>query len=70
VSTSKPTSAATVTQIAPGVRQVSVGAPFRSHVYLIDGPDGPIAFDAAIKGAGPAILDAAGGRLERVIPRP
>jgi hydroxyacylglutathione hydrolase len=59
--------AETVTQIAPSVRQVSVGAPFRSHVYLIDGPDGPIAFDAAIKGSGPAILAAAGGRVERVI---
>ncbi len=46
------TPAATVTQVASGVRQVSVGAPFRSHVYLIDGPDGPIAFDAAIKGTG------------------
>lgn len=63
----KPTPAATVTQIAPGVRQVSVGAPLRSHVYLIDGPDGPIAFDAGIKDSGPAILDAAGSRLDRVI---
>jgi hydroxyacylglutathione hydrolase len=60
-------SVATVTQVAPGGRQVSVGAPLRSHVYLIDGPDGPIAFDAAIKGTGSAILAAAGGRLERVI---
>jgi glyoxylase-like metal-dependent hydrolase (beta-lactamase superfamily II) len=59
--------AATVTQIAPGVRQVSVGAPFSSHVYLLDGPDGPIAFDAAIKDTGPAVLAAAGGRLDRVI---
>lgn len=40
MSSQEPTPAATVTQIAPGVRQVSVGAPFRSHVYLIDGPDG------------------------------
>jgi hypothetical protein len=30
----------TVTDVALGVKQVSVGAPFRSHVYLIDGPDG------------------------------
>ncbi|HSZ68914.1 MAG TPA: MBL fold metallo-hydrolase [Solirubrobacteraceae bacterium] len=67
MNTQKPTPAATVTQIAPGVRQVSVGAPFRSHVYLIDGPDGLIAFDAAIKDTGPAILAAAGGRLERLI---
>lgn len=58
---------AAVTQIAPGVRQVSVGAPFRSHVYLIDGPHGPLAFDAGIKDSGPEILAAAGGRLERVI---
>ncbi len=67
MSTQEPTPAATVKQIAPGVRQVSVGAPFSSHVYLIDGPDGPIAFDAGIKDTGPAILAAAGGRLERVI---
>lgn len=61
------TSPATLTQIAPGVKQVSVGAPFRSHVYLIDTPHGPIAFDAGIKDSGPEILAAAGGRLERVI---
>jgi glyoxylase-like metal-dependent hydrolase (beta-lactamase superfamily II) len=58
---------ATVTQIAPGVKQVSVGAPFRSHVYLIDCPDGPVAFDSGVKGSGPAILAAAGGRVDRVI---
>lgn len=58
--------AATVTQIAPSVRQVSVSAPFKSHVYLIDDPDGSIAFDAAIKGTGPAILAAAGRQLDRV----
>jgi glyoxylase-like metal-dependent hydrolase (beta-lactamase superfamily II) len=67
MSTQETAPEATITQIAPGVRQVSVGVPFRSHVYLIDGPDGPVAFDAAIKGTGPAILAAAGGRLERVI---
>jgi glyoxylase-like metal-dependent hydrolase (beta-lactamase superfamily II) len=57
----------TVTDVALGVKQVSVGAPFRSHVYLIDGPDGPIAFDAGLKDTGSAILAAAGGRLDRVI---
>jgi hydroxyacylglutathione hydrolase len=61
------TAAAAVTRIAPGVTQVSVGAPFRSHVCVIDGVDGPIAFDAGVKGAGAAILAAAGGRLERVV---
>jgi hypothetical protein len=40
MSTQETAPEATITQIAPGVRQVSVGAPFRSHVYLIDGPDG------------------------------
>jgi hypothetical protein len=35
MSTQEPTPAATVTQIAPGATQVSVGAPFKSHVYLI-----------------------------------
>ncbi|HEX2071022.1 MAG TPA: MBL fold metallo-hydrolase [Thermoleophilaceae bacterium] len=53
--------------IAPGVSRVSVGEPFESHVYLISGADGPIAFDAGVRGTGPAILAAAGGRLERVI---
>jgi hydroxyacylglutathione hydrolase len=57
----------TVTDVALGVKQVSVGAPFRSHVYLIDGPDGPIAFDAGLKDTGSAILAAAGRRLDRVI---
>jgi glyoxylase-like metal-dependent hydrolase (beta-lactamase superfamily II) len=56
-----------IAQIAPGVKQVPVGAPTVSHVYLIDGSEGPIAFDAGIKGAGPKILSAAGGRLDRVI---
>jgi len=64
VSTPEP---ATGRQIAPGVTQVSVGAPFASHVYLVDCPDGSIAFDAGVKGAGPEILAAAGGRLDRVI---
>lgn len=67
MSAREPGQAASVTQIAPGVKQVSVGEPFRSHVYLIDGPDGPIAFDAGLKGTGPEILAAAGGRLDRVI---
>ncbi|MGC1852376.1 MAG: MBL fold metallo-hydrolase [Solirubrobacterales bacterium] len=58
---------AVVTQIAADVRQVSVGEPFKSHVYLIDGPDGPVAFDAGVKGTGPAILAAAGGHLDCVI---
>lgn len=63
------TAAAGVTQVAAGVRQVSVGAPISSHVYLIDDPNGdcPIAFDAGVKGSGPAILAAAGGQVERVI---
>lgn len=58
---------ATITTIAPGVKQVSVGAPFSTHVYLIESEDGPIAFDAGIKGTGVAILTAAGGRLDRVV---
>jgi hydroxyacylglutathione hydrolase len=58
---------ATGRQIAPGVTQVSVGVPFASHVYLVDGPAGLIAFDTGVKGAGPEILATAAGRLERVI---
>jgi hydroxyacylglutathione hydrolase len=61
------TSAPAVTQIASGVRRVSVGAPVASHVYLIDGPDGPVAFDAGVKGSGEEILAAAGGRVDRVV---
>jgi glyoxylase-like metal-dependent hydrolase (beta-lactamase superfamily II) len=61
------TSAPAVTRVAPGVRQVSVGAPVAAHVYLIDGPDGPVAFDAGVKGSGEAILAAAGGRVDRVV---
>jgi hypothetical protein len=37
----------TVTDVALGVKQVSVGVPLKSHVYLIDARTGPIAFDAA-----------------------
>jgi hydroxyacylglutathione hydrolase len=59
--------ASAVREVAPGVKRVSVGEPFWSHVYLLDGPDGPVAFDAGVKGAGAAILAAAGGRLDRVI---
>lgn len=55
------------TEVAPGVRRVSVGEPFTSHVYLIDGPEGPVAFDAGVRGGGAQILAAAGGRLDRVI---
>lgn len=55
------------TEVAPGVTRVSVGEPFASHVYLIDGSEGPIAFDAGVRGGGAQILAAAGGRLDRVI---
>jgi len=40
MSSQEPNAAASVTQIALGVKRVGVGAPFSSHVYLIDGPDG------------------------------
>jgi hydroxyacylglutathione hydrolase len=54
-------------EVASGVRRVSVGEPFESHVYLIDGPEGPIASDAGVRGGGAQILAAAGGCLDRVI---
>jgi glyoxylase-like metal-dependent hydrolase (beta-lactamase superfamily II) len=57
----------TVTTIAAGVRQVTVGPGPGSHVYLLDSDEGVIAFDAGIKGSGPDILAAAGGRLAKVI---
>lgn len=49
------------------MRRVSVGTPIATHVYLIDGPQGPIAFDAGPKGSGAAVLAAADGRLDRLI---
>lgn len=37
-----------------------MGEPFASHVDLVDGPEGPIAFDAGVKDCGEQILAAAG----------
>jgi glyoxylase-like metal-dependent hydrolase (beta-lactamase superfamily II) len=56
-----------VRDIAPGVRQVAVGAPFLSYVYLLDSPEGIVAFDAGVRGSGPEILAAAGGPIAKVI---
>jgi glyoxylase-like metal-dependent hydrolase (beta-lactamase superfamily II) len=56
-----------VTQVAPGVRQVAVGEPFPSYVYLLDSPEGTVAFDAGVRGAGPEILAAAGGSIDRIV---
>jgi glyoxylase-like metal-dependent hydrolase (beta-lactamase superfamily II) len=56
-----------VRNIAPGVRQVAVGHPFLSYAYLLDSPDGTIAFDAGVRGAGPEILAAAGGPIVKVV---
>lgn len=55
------------TQIAPGVRRVTVGAPVGSHVYLIDHPEGVIAFDAGVRGTGAQVLAAAGRPITRVV---
>jgi glyoxylase-like metal-dependent hydrolase (beta-lactamase superfamily II) len=57
----------TAIQVADGVRMVTVGAPVGSHVYLIDDPDGLIAFDAGVRGTGPQILAAAGEPIARVL---
>jgi glyoxylase-like metal-dependent hydrolase (beta-lactamase superfamily II) len=56
-----------VRDIAPGVRQVAVGAPFLSYLYLLDSPDGVVAFDAGVRGSGPEILAVAGGPIAKVI---
>jgi glyoxylase-like metal-dependent hydrolase (beta-lactamase superfamily II) len=53
--------------IAPGVRQVAVGHPFVSYAYLLDGPEGTIAFDTGVRGSGPEILAAAGGPIAKII---
>jgi glyoxylase-like metal-dependent hydrolase (beta-lactamase superfamily II) len=57
-------------QIAPGVRRVTVGVPIGSHVYLIDRPEGVIAFDAGVRGTGEQILAAAGRPITRVVLSP
>jgi glyoxylase-like metal-dependent hydrolase (beta-lactamase superfamily II) len=44
-----------------------MGTPVAAHVYLIDGPNGPISFDAGVRGSGEAVLAVAGDRLDRVI---
>lgn len=62
-----PVSEAVVTDVAPGVRQVTVTSVVTMHVYLLDTPEGVVAVDAAIRGAGPDILAAAGGRVAKVI---
>src|SRR5690349_11407167 len=56
-----------VRPVAEGVRQVAVGHPFLAYVYLLDGPEGVIAFDAGVRGSGEDILDAAGGEIHKVI---
>ena len=60
-------SALGINRIADGVTQVTVGEQAVSQVYLLDHPDGPVAFDAGVRGAGPAILEAAGSPLSRVL---
>jgi glyoxylase-like metal-dependent hydrolase (beta-lactamase superfamily II) len=49
-------------KVGPGV-----GAIVGCHLYLLDSTDGVIAFDGGIKGAGPVILEAAGGAISRVV---
>jgi hydroxyacylglutathione hydrolase len=56
-----------VREVAPGVRQVAVGHPFLSYVYLLASDEGVIAFDAGIRGSGPDVLAAAGGTIAKVI---
>lgn len=58
---------AAAVEIAAGVRRVSVGSPVASHVYLLDAPTGPVAFDAGVRGSGREILAAAGGRIDWVL---
>lgn len=62
-----PTAALAITQIAPGVTQVTVGERAFSQVYLLDDPDGPVAFDAGVRGTGQTVLDAAGAPISRVV---
>ena len=56
-----------VTDVAPGVRRLTIVSVVSMHVYLIDTPEGVVAFDAAIKGAGEEILAAAGGSVAKLV---
>ncbi len=56
MSTQEPSSPGQRQADRAGVRLVRMGVPFRSRMYLIDTPDGPIAFDAGIKGSAAEIL--------------
>jgi hydroxyacylglutathione hydrolase len=56
-----------VSDVAPGVRQLTIMSAISMHVYLIDTAEGVVAFDAAIRGSGTEILAAAGGSVAKVI---
>jgi hydroxyacylglutathione hydrolase len=60
-------SAPAVSDVAPGVRQLTIRSAITMHVYLIDTADGVVAFDAAIRGSGAEILAAAGGSVAKLI---
>jgi glyoxylase-like metal-dependent hydrolase (beta-lactamase superfamily II) len=53
--------------IADGVQQVALGQPFRSYAYLIDSPEGVVAFDTGVRGSGAEIRAAANGPIGKVI---
>lgn len=56
-----------VREIAAGVRQLTFESVMTMHVYLVDTPDGVVLFDAAIRGCGDAIREAAGDGASRLI---
>jgi hydroxyacylglutathione hydrolase len=60
-------SGALVSDVAHGVRQVTIPSTISMHVYLIDTAEGVVAFDSAIRGSGAEILAAAGGSVAKVI---
>ena len=55
-----------VTDVAPGVRQLTIRSVVSIHMYLLETADGVVAFDTGIKGSAPEILAAAGGALPRL----
>jgi hydroxyacylglutathione hydrolase len=61
------TNAPSVRDVAPGVRQVALGQPFFSYAYLLESPEGTIAFDTGVRGSGPEILAAADGPIAKVV---
>jgi hydroxyacylglutathione hydrolase len=56
-----------VSDIAPGVRRLTIASTVSIHVYLIATAEGVVVFDTGIRGFGHEILAAAGGTVAKVV---